>query len=93
MPAEHRGPQRLAKFRSRPDRPDQRHDPEDESQRRHQDRTQAQPGGLDRRRPTIATLVLKLLGELDDQNRVLGGEADEHDEPDLREDVVVLSRA
>ncbi len=30
-----------------------------------------------------------LLGELDDQNRVLAGQADQHDEADLREDVDV----
>ena len=33
-------------------------------------------------------LLAQLLGELDDQDRVLGREADEHDEADLAEDVV-----
>ena len=37
----------------------------------------------------MALLVLQMLGELDDQDRVLAGEADEHDEADLREHVVV----
>ena len=30
----------------------------------------------------------QLLGEFDDQDRVLGGEADQHDQPDLAVDVV-----
>ena len=37
----------------------------------------------------VPVVVLGLLGELDDQDRVLGREADQHDEADLREDVVV----
>ncbi len=36
-----------------------------------------------------SALVLELLGELDDQDGVLGRQADEHDKADLREDVVV----
>ena len=32
---------------------------------------------------------LGLLGELDDQDGVLGGQADQHDKADLRQDVVV----
>ena len=34
-----------------------------------------------------AALVLLLPGELDDQDGVLGGQADQHDEADLRQDV------
>ena len=37
--------------------------------------------------------LLELLRELDDQNGVLRRQADEHDEADLREDVVVHARA
>ncbi len=44
---------------------------------------------LDRRRPAIAAAVLELLGELDDQDGVLGGQADQHDEAHLRQNVVV----
>src|ERR1044071_8319001 len=40
---------------------------------------------------SIAPLMLELAGELDDQNGVLGGEADQHDETDLGQDVVVLA--
>ena len=35
--------------------------------------------------------VLFLLGEFDDQDRVFAREADEHDQADLREDVVVAA--
>ena len=87
---ENRRAERLAQLRAGADRPDQRHDAEDEGERRHQDRPQPQPRRLDRRRPAVAAPVLELLGKLDDQDRVLGGEADEHDEAHLREDVVVL---
>ena len=41
-------------------------------------------------RHRIAPLVLELARELDDQNRVLGRQADQHDEADLGEDVDVL---
>ena len=36
-----------------------------------------------------ALLLLGLARELDDQDRVLGGQRDQHDQPDLGEDVVV----
>jgi hypothetical protein len=36
-------------------------------------------------------ILLFVLGELDYQNRVLAREADEHDEADLRKDVVVAA--
>ena len=65
-------------------------DAEDEGERRHQDRAQPQPRGFDRGRAAIASPVLELLGELDDQDRVLRREPDQHDEADLREDIVVL---
>ena len=43
-------------------------------------------GGLE----PIAALLVQLLGEFDDQDRVLGGKADQHDESHLRENVVLL---
>ena len=46
-------------------------------------------GGLAMRQ----ALVLALARELDDQDRVLGGEPDQHDEADLGEHVVVHSHA
>jgi len=40
--------------------------------------------GLQGRCEAIEALVLRRLGELDDENRVLGGQTDQHDETDLR---------
>ncbi len=37
--------------------------------------------------------LLRLLGELDDQDRILGGERDQHDQADLGQDIVVHARA
>src|SRR5580704_8425559 len=86
---EHRGAERLAQFSAGADRPDQRRDAEDESERCHQDRAQPQPRRFDRGLPARAALVLELTGEFDDQDGVLGGEPDQHHEADLSEDVVV----
>ena len=44
---------------------------------------------LDRGLAAVLALLLGLLGELDDQDGVLGGQADQHDEADLRQDVDV----
>ena len=41
----------------------------------------------------VRALLEELLGELDDEDRVLGGETDEHDEADLHVDVVDQGRA
>ena len=73
---------------------DQRQHAEDEREAGHQDRPQAQSRGLDRGVERGHSLVLLLLlGELDDQHRVLRRQAGQHDEADLREDVVVHARA
>ena len=48
-----------------------------------------QPAGLDRRLGRRQAALLGLSRELDDQDRVLGGKADQHDEADLHQDVVV----
>src|SRR5213082_2007478 len=64
---------------------------EDECERGHEYRPQPRLRGLDDRLEAWLALVLELLRELDDQDRVLGGEADQDDEADLREDVVVGS--
>ena len=66
----------------------QRQHAEDERQRRHEDRPQADAAGLERRIHDRLALLAQLLGELDDQDRVLGGEADQHHQADLAEDVV-----
>ena len=72
----------------------ERHHAQDEGERGHQDRPQAQAG---RPRPPPGTRSMpcssQLAGELDDQDGVLGRQADQHDEADLREDVVVHARA
>ena len=65
----------------------QRHAAEDERERRHQDRPQAEPRALQRRVHQALALLEAVLRELDDQDRVLGGEADQHDEADLAVDV------
>ena len=67
----------------------QRDDAKDERDRRHQDRAEAEPRRLDRRLHDRLALLLKLLGELDDQDGGLGREADEQHEPDLHVDVVL----
>src|SRR5580693_3207483 len=72
----HRSAERLAQFGAGADRPDQRRDAEDEGERGHQDRPQAQTRRLDRRLPAIMPAVLELLGELDDQDRVFCSETD-----------------
>ena len=49
---------------------------------------EAQPGRFERGRDRILALVTQHLGELDDQDGVLRGQPDQHDQADLREDVV-----
>ena len=48
------------------------------------------PRGFDGGIPPTAALIFKLPGEFDDQDGVLGGKPDQHHEPDLGEDIVVL---
>ena len=80
---------RLAHLRARARRDGQRHDAEDEGEGRHQDRPQAQAAGLDDGCQRRIAMLLALSGEFDDQDGVLGRQADQHDEGDLRHDVVV----
>ena len=56
--------------------------------RGHQDGAQAELGGIDGGVDDGLAVLEELLGELDDEDRVLGREADEHDETDLDVDVV-----
>src|SRR5262245_10817526 len=63
----------------------ERHDAEDERQRCHQNRPQTNAGRLDRSIDDRMPLRAQVLRELDDQNRVLGCETDEHDQADLAE--------
>mgnify|MGYP007026932923 CR=1 FL=1 len=62
---------------------------EDEGEAGHQNRAQTQSAGLHSGFDAVHAFILKLLGELDDEDGVFGCEADKHDEADLREDVVV----
>src|SRR5258708_11304226 len=86
-----RGPKRLPELGAGARRPYQRHDTENEGERRHQDRPQPQPRGFHGRGPAVAASVLELLGEFDDQDRVLRRKTNQHDEADLGEDIVILS--
>src|SRR5882757_7945791 len=69
----------------------ERHDSEDEGDRGHEDRTQPKLAGNDGSFDDVLAQFHLLLGELDDENRVLGREADEHDETDLHIDVVRIT--
>ena len=85
--AEDGGAQRAAHFGAGAFGQHQRHDAEDEGEGRHDDRPQPQPAGLDGGFVARLSLLVQLLGELDDQNRVLRRQPDQHQEPDLHEDV------
>ena len=81
-------PMTLRAFGAGAGRGEQRHDAEDEREGRHQDRPEPQPGRFERGRHRILALLAQHLRELDDQDRVLRRQADQHDQADLREDVV-----
>ncbi len=84
--------QRLARLRAGAAGDDQRRDAENEGKRRHQNRSQALLCGVGRCLESIeAEMIFRLLREFDDQDGVLTREPDEHDQTDLREDVVVLA--
>ena len=61
----------------------------DEGDAGHQDGAEPQPAGLERRFDDVHAFVLFLAGGLHDEDGVLAREADEHDQADLGEDVVV----
>ena len=67
----------------------QRHASEDERERRHQNRPQAEPRAFQRRIHQGLALFEFVLGEFDDQDRVLGRQPDQHHQTDLRVDVVL----
>ncbi len=92
MPANTATPMAAAHFRTGAGRCDERHHTHDEGQRRHQDWAQPQTACLDHRLERRCAGELQLSRKLDDKDRVLGGEADKHDQPDLREDIVVPGR-
>src|SRR3569833_1203782 len=87
---EHSRAQGMADLRARASRYHQRHHAHDERERRHQDWTQAHASRLQHRRDGVMTLLLlQMLGEFHDQNRVLASEAYQYDETHLGEDVVI----
>ena len=63
----------------------------DERNGGHHDRAQAQPAGFERRLDDVFALEFELARELHDQDRVLAGQAHQHDQPDLDEGVVVAA--
>ena len=84
------GAERLAHFRAGTCAKNQRENAENESKGSHQNRAQSEAAGFDGGGEAVFLIaILDLLGELDDQDGVLAGKPDEHDETDLREDVVV----
>src|SRR5256714_620665 len=87
--AEDRGPQGLAHLGPGAGGDRQRQHAENERERGHHDGPQPQPAGFDRGGEFVHAALLLLLGELDDQDGVLGREADQDDEADLRDEVVV----
>ena len=84
------GAERLAHFSAGAFAENQRKDTENEGEGSHQDRTQSEAAGFDGSGEAIlAVAILDLFRELDDEDGVFAGEADEHDKADLREDVVL----
>ena len=67
----------------------QRHDAQDEGERSHENGAQTNPGCFHgcfhQRKPALP----QLLGEFDDQNRILAGQSDQHDQPNLAVDIVL----
>src|SRR5579875_201458 len=84
------GAENAARNRARALRAPQRNAAQDEREGGHQDGPQTDAGAGERGFfDALAALFVFALGEFDNQDRVLGGEADEHDETDLRVDVVI----
>ena len=70
-----------------PGREDEREVADDGGRGRHQDRAQPRAGRLDDRRELVLARLLKVVGELHDQDAVLRHQADQRDQPDLAVDV------
>ena len=69
-------------------RHDERQQARDERERGHENRPEADPGAFDGRLEHRQAFIVPLHRELHDQDRVLSEQADEHDDADLRVDVV-----
>ena len=86
--AHHAGAGRVARAGAGAGRDRERQHAEDERERRHQDRPEPQARRFDRRGRRRHAFVLLQHRVLDDQDRVLRGEAEQRDEADLEVDVV-----
>src|SRR5712664_3579501 len=75
--------------RSRAGRCPERHAAENERKGSHQNRTQTKSCPFERSINEGFSLFVFLLGELNDKNRVLCGQTNEHHQPDLRVDIVL----
>src|SRR4051794_39967404 len=82
----------LTAFGSGPLRQRQRHRSQHHGPGRYQDRAQAENGGFDDGIELGPTLVLKLVGELDDQDAVFGDQSHQGHEADLAVDVERAAR-
>src|SRR5205814_7655235 len=69
----------------------ERHHAHDERYRRHEDGAQTQSAGFEHGAHYVHAFLLLVLRELDDQDGVLARKADQHDQSDLGEDVVVAA--
>ncbi len=88
MPPATAVPDRVARAGAGAGRKRERHHPEHERQRRHQNRPEADAPRFERRLDNRQAALAQLLGELDDEDGVLRGQADQHDEAHLAEHVV-----
>ena len=61
----------------------------DEGQRRHENRTQAQSAGLECCAHAVASLMFEFARKFHNQNCIFTRESYQHDESNLREDIVV----
>src|SRR5690349_12882487 len=74
---------RLTHFSAGPGRNHQRYHAEDESKRSHQNWTQTQTAGIDGRFAPAQAFILALPGELNDEDRILASETNQHDKSNL----------
>ena len=91
-PAEDGDAERVAHFGPRPVGQHQGNHAEDKSERSHQDRPQTKSRCFFRGVEARFSLFVKLPGEFDDQDRIFAGQAKQHDQPDLHENIDVAMR-
>src|SRR5690606_36412319 len=87
QPADDDPTQRNTGFGARAARQDERYAGNDGADHGHEHRAQADVGGLEHGLAYAVAAVAQLIGELDDEDAVLGHDADQHDEADLAVDV------